>query len=191
VNAFARLGGLRAALTVTLIAGVLGGIAVVSATSGTGAAWTDRGYTSAPVSAGTWVAAPATSTCVALNGGGNAVGSCRVSSIRYEEWGSAGNHTRNYYMTFAVSEPAPTKSIRVDIDLSTAPGTTTGTGSWNWANAATLVTTGQFTPSSTCAGLPRLQGTTISGWDWATGPAVYFSVTDNRSGTAVATQSCR
>ena len=79
------------------------------------------------------------------NGGGNAVGTCTVKSIRYEEWGSAGNHTRNYYMTFAVSDPNPTKSIRVDVDLSTATGTTTGTGSWDWANAATLVTTGQFT----------------------------------------------
>jgi len=183
--------GFRAALAVALVGILLGGIAVVSATSATGAAWTDRGYASAAVSAGTWAVAPGGNTCVALNGGGNAVGTCRVTSVRYEEWGSAGNHTRNYYMTFAVSQPGPTRSIQVDIDLSTATGTTTGTGSWNWANTATLVSTGQFTPSSTCAGLPRLQGTTISGWDWATGPAVYFTVTDNRSGAPVATQTCR
>jgi hypothetical protein len=162
----------------------------VSAGSATDAAWTDRAHASAAVSAGTWAVAPRANTCVALNGGGNAVGSCTVTSVRYEEWGTAGNHTRNYYMTFAVSDPSPTKSIRVDVDLSTATGTATGTGSWNWANAATL-TSGQVTPTSTCAGLPRLQGETISGWDWAGGPAVYFSATDNRSGAAVGTQSCR
>lgn len=175
-----------------VVGGALLGVGsfATAATSATDAAWTDRAHASAAVSAGTWAVAPVGSTCVALNNGGNAVGTCTVKSIRYEEWGTAGNHTRNYYLSFTVSDPSPTKSIRVDVNLSSATGTTTGTGTWSWATAATLPS-GQFTPSSTCASLPRLQGVTISGWDWSTSPHVFFSATDNRAGTAGASQSCK
>ncbi|HWI32050.1 MAG TPA: hypothetical protein VNT50_11200 [Microbacterium sp.] len=184
----ARSIGRRAIGAIALIAALAGGVAAITALSPTRAAWTDQTVASATVSSGTWVAVPVGNTCTALDWRGVAVGTCAVRSITYDEWGWAGNHTRNMYLTFTVSSVA-TQSIRFDVDLATATGTPSGNGTWNWSTAATLAW-GQMTPTSACTALPRLQGTTVSGWTWLLSPPVYFSATDNRAGAAPGSISC-
>jgi hypothetical protein len=186
-----RVGRFRGTVAALLVVAVLGGGAAASATSSTEAAWSDRTYVSAPVSAGTWNSG---NSCTALNNGGNVVGNCTVTSIKYTETGTAGNHTRTYSVTFGGTTSAA-KSIRLSIDLSSGTGTTTGTGAWIWTNAATLVPAqngaAQFTPTSTCVSLPLLGGVTTSAIDaGAAAPVISFALTDNRSGTAANQRTC-
>jgi hypothetical protein len=167
----------RTVLTaVVAVVAVLGAAFAVSTTvANTQAAWTDRVYTQATISAGTWNAPATGNTCTAVNQGGQSV-KCTVTGIRYENWGNAGDQSRNYYVD--VSAPAA-KSVSFSVDLSTATGPA---GSWSWANAG-VSTAAQFTGTGgwTCASLPRVTGKAS---DWIT-TTIYFPVYENKTGKSV------
>lgn len=160
------------AAVLTLVGVVALGGAALGAAAPTQAAWSDRTYASATVTAGTW--STSKNTCTALNQGGRPV-PCTVKAIRYEGWGNPGSQTRNYYIEF--TSPAA-KSITFSVDLSTATGTG---GTFSWSNAG-VATTAQFTPTGgwTCGSLPLVTG---KAFDWYT--TVYFPVYENKSGQSV------
>ncbi|UUT35222.1 hypothetical protein [Microbacterium elymi] len=120
---------------------------------------------------------------------GTPVGTCTITAMTYDAWGTKKQHQRNVYLTFRVSAPASTSSITVRADLSAATVTTdTSEGAWNWATAVTLPSL-QFTPTSTCAALPSITGRTVAGWNWADSPKVFFSLADS-SGSYQGKPSC-
>jgi hypothetical protein len=154
---------------------VVGAAFAVSTTSAqTQAAWTDRSYSKAAVTAGTWNTPPVGNTCTAVNQAGAAV-ACAVSSVYYDGWGTAGNQIRNYYVVF--NAPGA-KSISFSVDLTTATG---AGGSWSWTNAG-VSSSAQFTPTGgwTCGSLPRVTG---KAFDWYS--TVFFPVYENKTGQSV------
>lgn len=167
-----RLGRRALAALLALVGVVALGGAAVGVVAPTQAAWSDRTYTSATVTAGTW--ATAKNTCTALNQGGRPV-PCTVKSIRYEGWGTPGSQTRNYYIEFTA--PAA-KSITFSVDLSTATG---NGGSFAWTKAG-VGSAAQFTPTGgwTCDTLPIVTG---KAFDWY--GTVYFPVYEDRSAQPV------
>lgn len=168
-----RLAALAVISTLMLggFAGVAsGGQAPMETTS---AAWSDRAYTTATVTSGTWSSAT-TNTCTAFGQNGAPLQGCSVTEIRYQGWGDAGQQIRNYYLSFGV--PRGTRSVSFDVDLSTAKGESIP---WSWQNAG-LVAGGQVVPKAgwTCGQLPRLVGT---GLDWQTA-TIFFQVAESRAG---------
>lgn len=158
-----------------LIGGTLG---IVAAGHGplesTSAAWADRTSVSAVVKAGTW-SKPPVSTCVAYGPNGKALTGCVVSGITYNNWGTPGAQTRNYYINFQT--PQGTRSVSFDVDLTTATG---NASSWSWSTASVL-SGAQFTPRDgwNCSQLPRLRGT---GVDWQT-TTIYFQAVERLGST--------
>ncbi|MBN9152529.1 MAG: hypothetical protein J0I97_03055 [Microbacterium sp.] len=166
-------GRITALVAVLAVAGAV--LTVAAGPARTQAAWTDRSYTQATVTAGTWNAPSGGNTCTAVNQGGNAV-KCTVTGIRYEGWGTVGDQTRNYYIDF--DAPAA-KTITFSVDLTTATG---AAGAWSWTNAG-VSTAAQFAGTSgwTCSSLPRITGRAN---DWLT-TTVYFPVYENKTGKSV------
>lgn len=162
----------------SVVVAVVVTLATATGIAATGAAWTDRAFASAPVSAGSW---PAYGSCTAMTAQDAPVGTCAITDMRYDGRGGTNKHTRDYSLTFTVSAPAATSYITVSTDLSTATvGTDSSVGPWNWTTAVTGSGT-QFTPTSACAALPLLTGRTIAGWDWSGSPEVSLSLADSRS----------
>lgn len=163
---------LTAGIAVLAVVGAVLGVSIASAQ--TQAAWTDRAYSKAAITAGTWVTPPAGNTCTAVDVSGRAV-TCAVSGIRFDVWGSAGDQYRNYYIDF--NAPGA-KTIKFSVDLSTATGTAT---TWSWANAG-IGSGAQFAGTSgwTCASLPRVTGQAN---DWYS--TVFFPAYENRTGKSV------
>lgn len=142
-----------------------------NASSPTLAAWSDRSYVSAVTTSGSWSAG---GTCIAYNDGGNVRPGCQVTGIRYESWGTVGDRTRNYYVTF--SAPSSTVHVTFDIDLRTATGNDATAMTWQ---SAAVGAGPQFTGTNgwSCAQLPRIQGRSTM---WIT-ETVYFQVFENKT----------
>ncbi|MET0813521.1 MAG: hypothetical protein ABWY03_10720 [Microbacterium sp.] len=164
-----------------LVAGV--GVAAASITT-TQAAWTDASYTTAAVTAGDWTPAPPPVTygCVAMNANGTVMsgGTCKVTSVVYDQWGDDTRHHRNYYVTIESNAGSGYAQLTLDLSAGT-PRSVGGTGTWKWGNAGT--TGGEFAPTSTCAELPKLVANTPS--VWGSPRTFFFSMTDNRTGMGV------
>ena len=160
---------------IAVLAVVGAALTVSTGAAHTQAAWTDRVYSQATVTAGTWVVPPTGNTCTAVNQGGNAV-KCTVTSITYEMWGTPGDQNRNYYIN--VNAPAA-KSVSFSVDLSTATGPA---GTWSWTNAG-IGSAAQFTGTGgwTCGSLPRVTGKAT---DWLT-TTIYFPAYESKTGKSV------
>lgn len=165
------------ALTLAFVAAIGVGIGI-NASSTTTAAWTDRSHFAAIAASGTW-----SNTCVAYRDNNQAISGCRISSFRYDQWGTAGTRQRNYYISFTA--PSGTAYMTFDVDLTTAVRTTGDSSAMTWTNAG-VAAGAQFTAHAgwTCARLPRVQGRTPL-WNWADSPPIYFSVHENKSGQSV------
>lgn len=160
---------------------VVGIVGVGTAVDATQSAWTDKTYASAVATGGTWVT-PDTVGCKAMNANGTAKagGYCSVTSVSVQaEWGTAGDRTRNYSVTF--NSNAAEGYIQFTVDLSVSGG------AFTWTNAGLVAPTQQVTPTNgwTCAKLPILTGKTPTNWGWGASSSIYFQVTENRSSTAV------
>ncbi len=162
-----------------LIAGALAvaaviGIGTVAAFAPTQAAWTDRVYSSAIVTAGNW--APKNS-CTAADMYGQSV-PCTVAGISFTGWGTAGDYTRGYSVSFTAPSAM---TITFTIDLRTATDANGQTPGFTWTKAglsssAPLLASGGWT----CAALPILTARTK---DWQTNP--YFQIYEDRTGHSV------
>ena len=177
-----RLTALIAALALVAAVG-----AAVASVAPTQAAWSDRAYASAAVTSGDW-AAPVSYGCIAMNANGTVMkdGTCKVTSLVFDQWGDDSMHTRNYYV--AVDSNAGTGYVQLTLDLSAATmRTNTGVGTWKWGNAAT--TGGEFAPTSACSTLPTMVANTPT--MWSSSRSFYFSVVDNRSAVWSSLVTCK
>lgn len=174
-----RLVAIVAALL--LVAGVGVGAAALAPTQ---SAWTDASFGTAAVTSGDWDAPPPATTygCVAMNADGTVMkgGTCKVTSLVYDEWGDNSQHSRNYYV--GVDSNAGNGYVRLTLDLSAGTlRNNTGVGTWKWNNAAT--TGGEITPTSACSALPTLVADSPTMWQ--TSRSFYFSVVDKRPNGSV------
>lgn len=175
---------LAVAAALTLVVGVGAG---ASSLTGTQAAWNDKTFTSAAVTAGDW-AAPTSTGCVVMNMDGTPMkgGTCKVNGIVFDQWGDdATTHHRAYYVSVTSNSAGGYIQMTLDLNQATLRNNS-GTGTWKWGNAAT--TGGHITPTSTCAALPALTGNSPQSWNWGD---FYFSMVDNKNAVSPGTVTCR
>ncbi|MET0297271.1 MAG: hypothetical protein ABW024_07715 [Microbacterium sp.] len=172
--------------TVAALVLVTGLGAAAASVAPTQSAWTDPTSATAAVSAGEW-SAPQSYGCVAMNANGTVKqgGTCTVTSLVFDQYGSDALHYRNYYV--GVESNAGTGYVQLTLDLSAASVRwNTGTGTWKWGNAAT--TGGEFSPTSSCASLPTMTANTPT--MWISSRSFYFQVVDNRSAVWSGSVTC-
>lgn len=164
----------RRLLAATLVLSAVAGAGVAGVAVRTQAAWTDRTYSSATVTAGNWTPK---NTCTATDQNRRAV-PCTVQGISFNGWGTAGSYTRGY--TIAFDAPGA-KQIAFSVDLRTAEDTDSNTPGFSWANAG-IGKNPPFTATGgwTCASLPILTAKTKA---WQTSP--YFQVHEDRAAQPV------
>ena len=174
--AWGRAAAGRAVFAAVVTIALLGALTVTAGVAHTSAAWVDRTYAAAPVSAGAW---SAFGSCTAMTAQNTPVGTCTIASMTYDGSGAANKHLRTYTITFQVSAPSSIATVSLSADLSTATrNSDTSIGPWNWANAMTLPST-QFSPTSACAALPAVTGRTAAGLAWSNTTAISFTLADS------------
>ncbi len=152
----------------------------------TQSAWADRNYASAAVTAGDW-SAPVAYGCIAMNADGTVMagGTCRVTSVVFDQWGDDSQHWRNYYVS--VDSNAGRGYVQLTLDLAAATmRADSGVGTWKWGSNAT--TGGELTPTSACAAMPTLVANSPT--MWGSSRTFYFASVDNRGAAPSGSVTC-